>query len=323
MVLAASPEGGKPGAASASTNPPPPGQAASSSRVRGLIDSHCHLADEAFADDLEDGRRGGRGRPAWPAALCILAPATPRRRGRRRACGRLWPEVRFAVGRPSAPGARVRRRAAEVAARWCEAACARMPRRRRDRRDRPRLPLRLLAARRAAARSSRRRSRWPASCGCRSSSTRARPTTTRSRILREEGGAEVRGRLPLLHGDRRAGARRARPRASALSFAGIVTFPKAEALRAIAAAVPGRPAAGRDRQPVPGAGAASRQAERAGAWVVARRRSAGGRARHDGAELDGRSSTANFDALLRRPEPRSRTVAQPRLSTPRRIAVSR
>ena len=49
-----------------------------------------------------------------------------------------------------------------------------------------------------------------------------------------------------------------------LSFSGIVTFPKAEALREIAAYRPRRPPAGRDRLPVPGAGAASRQAERAG-----------------------------------------------------------
>ena len=50
-----------------------------------------------------------------------------------------------------------------------------------------------------------------------------------------------------------------------ISLAGIITFPKAAELRETARARAARPAADRDRQPVSRAGAAPRQAERAGA----------------------------------------------------------
>ena len=48
------------------------------------------------------------------------------------------------------------------------------------------------------------------------------------------------------------------------SFSGIVTYPKADDLREAAAALPERAAPGRDRRPLPGAAAGSRQAQRAG-----------------------------------------------------------
>ena len=62
-----------------------------------MIDSHCHLADDAFADDL-DGVID-RARPAGlQSALCILSAgdeAESRAAARVRA---LWPAVRFSVG---------------------------------------------------------------------------------------------------------------------------------------------------------------------------------------------------------------------------------
>jgi TatD DNase family protein len=62
-----------------------------------MIDSHCHLADDAFADDLEGviGRARAEG---LHAALCILSAgdeAESRAAARVRA---LWPGVRFSVG---------------------------------------------------------------------------------------------------------------------------------------------------------------------------------------------------------------------------------
>ena len=63
-----------------------------------MIDSHCHLADEAFAADLDGGRRA-RARGGPRAALCASSrPATRRKRRGRGACATLWPDVRFAVG---------------------------------------------------------------------------------------------------------------------------------------------------------------------------------------------------------------------------------
>ena len=58
-----------------------------------------------------------------------------------------------------------------------------------------------------------------------------------------------------------------------LSFAGNVTFPKAEDLRLAALRVPARAAAGRDRRPVSGATGGARQAERVRpTWFTPRRR---------------------------------------------------
>ena len=138
-----------------------------------------------------------------------------------------------------------------------------VPRRLRDRGDRPRLPLRLLARGTSSARCS------GAGGAC---AAPALPVVIHTReadedtlaILSRRGRGRGRGGCstasPAAPWLARAGAR---PRLR-VSFAGIVTFPRAEALRAIAADVPARPAARRDRQPVPCARAPSGQAERAG-----------------------------------------------------------
>jgi TatD DNase family protein len=62
-----------------------------------MIDSHCHLADEAFTADLDEvvsrARRAGVG-----SALCVLAAGND---GEMAAAGRVserWPSIRFSVG---------------------------------------------------------------------------------------------------------------------------------------------------------------------------------------------------------------------------------
>jgi TatD DNase family protein len=65
--------------------------------VTGLIDSHCHLADEAFAADLEavvDRARGA----GLERALVILEAGHAREAEQARRVETLWPEVRVAIG---------------------------------------------------------------------------------------------------------------------------------------------------------------------------------------------------------------------------------
>jgi TatD DNase family protein len=62
-----------------------------------MIDSHCHLADEAFVPDLPAmlARAGDAG---ITTALCIVDAGSQGERIRARAVRELWPAVRFAVG---------------------------------------------------------------------------------------------------------------------------------------------------------------------------------------------------------------------------------
>jgi TatD DNase family protein len=62
-----------------------------------MIDSHCHLADDAFADDLEGVI--GRARAAGvTSALCILSAGDSKESAAAARVRALWPEVRFSVG---------------------------------------------------------------------------------------------------------------------------------------------------------------------------------------------------------------------------------
>jgi TatD DNase family protein len=69
-----------------------------------VLDSHCHLADEAFQPDL--GQVLGRARDAGvTTALCILASGDEAEAARAREVRDLWPAVRFASGvHPHAAG---------------------------------------------------------------------------------------------------------------------------------------------------------------------------------------------------------------------------
>ena len=62
-----------------------------------MIDSHCHLADPAFADDL--GAVIARAQAAGvSAALCVLAAGDAGDVQRGHTVAELWPQARFAVG---------------------------------------------------------------------------------------------------------------------------------------------------------------------------------------------------------------------------------
>jgi TatD DNase family protein len=62
-----------------------------------LIDSHCHLADQVFIDDLDEvvARAGQAG---VDGALCILAADDTTELARRPVVRSVWPSVRFAAG---------------------------------------------------------------------------------------------------------------------------------------------------------------------------------------------------------------------------------
>jgi len=62
-----------------------------------VIDSHCHLADDAFADDLD--QVVARARTAGlSTALCVLAMGEPAEAARVPRIASLWPAIRFAIG---------------------------------------------------------------------------------------------------------------------------------------------------------------------------------------------------------------------------------
>jgi TatD DNase family protein len=62
-----------------------------------IIDSHCHLADAGFADELpalaDRAQRAG-----VEAAICILGADDPEERARASMVAQAWPSVRFAAG---------------------------------------------------------------------------------------------------------------------------------------------------------------------------------------------------------------------------------
>ena len=62
-----------------------------------MIDSHCHLADEAFQDDLEAVIERARG-SGVDGALCVLDATNAAEAERAARVATLWPAVRFAVG---------------------------------------------------------------------------------------------------------------------------------------------------------------------------------------------------------------------------------
>ena len=149
-------------------------------------------------------------------------------------------------GRHRPPGARGRRR------------------RPGDRRDRPGLPLRLRAAQRCSATCLRPRSRSPRDRPARGHSHPGGRRRHDCYPARAGQGRGARACFTVSPGTCALARRGPRPRVL-VSFSGIVTFPKAAAIHEAAPVRARRRAAHRDRLPVPGAGAAPRQAQRAGA----------------------------------------------------------
>ena len=62
-----------------------------------MIDSHCHLADEAFAGDLDSVVERAQG-AGVAGALCILAAGDEKESVAAARVRAAWPDVRFAVG---------------------------------------------------------------------------------------------------------------------------------------------------------------------------------------------------------------------------------
>ena len=221
-----------------------------------MIDSHCHLADEVFAADLEAVVERARS-AGLERALVILEAGNAGEAAQARTLETLWPEVRVAIG--------VHPHHAQQYA------------------DDPGQG----GHRSFATSSPRRRRRGPSA---RSGST-ITTTTRRRAVQRAVFRAQVKlareiGLPVVVHtreadedtiailtdGRRRGGARRActaspatrRWRSAALglgfyiSAAGIVTFPKSAELRNTLQRRAARSTVDRDRQPVSRAGAVSR-----------------------------------------------------------------
>ena len=211
-----------------------------------MIDSHCHLAGEEFAADLDAvvaraRERGCRRRAGDPRRRATTAEAA--RAGRcasRVAGGAVRGRDPSAPGRAASPTTSTRR------SRRLDARSDARTTRVRARRDRARLPLRLLAARRPAGGLPRASSSWRASGDLPVIIHTREATDDTFRILRERRG---RGCAACFTASRAAMemARAALDLGVWLSFAGIVTFPKAGGAARGRPDGAGRPAPGRDR----------------------------------------------------------------------------
>ncbi|HJO38388.1 MAG: TatD family hydrolase [Vicinamibacterales bacterium] len=198
-----------------------------------MLDSHCHLADEAFGDDLPEVVARARD-AGLDTALCILAAGDADESARAATLRDLWPEVQFACGvHPH--------QAAAWAGREHEAAGF----------------VRDLVERDASVRAigeigldyhydfaPRPVQRGVFAAQVALATELARPIVIHTReadadtwaVLRDADGP-LRGIVHCFTGDADA-ARDALALGLHISFSGIVTFPRADALREIAASVP-------------------------------------------------------------------------------------
>ncbi len=198
-----------------------------------MIDSHCHLAGEEYAEDLRDVVARARA-AGVTAALCILAAGNEVESVRAASVRSEWPAVRFAAGiHPHQAGEFVGRldEAAGTVRRSLDDhhACAIgeigldyhydfSPR--SIQHDVFRAQIRLARERRLPIVIHTREA-----------------TEDTFRLIEEEGAGEVRGVFHCFTGDA-AMARTALDAGFHLSFAGIVTFPRAESVREAARIVP-------------------------------------------------------------------------------------
>ena len=200
-----------------------------------MIDSHCHLADATFSDDLDAvvdrARHAGVER-----VLVILEAGNAQEAGQAERVEALWPEVRVSIGvhphaahefadSPSAPRT------------WSSVSRSPGPRRR--------APLARSASTTTTTHSPREVQQQVFRAQVRAARELDLPVVVHTReadedtltILREEGAGEVRGVLHCFTGTP-ALARAGLELGLYISLAGIVTFPKAAALRETAKAVP-------------------------------------------------------------------------------------
>ncbi len=199
-----------------------------------MIDSHCHLADEAFVPDLADVITRAQ-EAGLSGALCIVDLTNGPEVDRARRVGELWPTVGFAAGiHPHQAGQFVDKvDEVEVVVRGALSDTLGVravgeigldyhydfaP---------PELQQEVF---RRQVRLARDES-WPVVIH-----TREADDDT-VRILREEGAGTVRGVFHCFTGDTKL-ARQALDLGFHVSFSGIVTFPRAEAIRAVAKLVP-------------------------------------------------------------------------------------
>ena len=228
-----------------------------------FVDSHCHLDFPELRDDLpQRARRDARERAS--RTRCASASRWT-----------AWPGVHALALRTSEP-LRERRRASRTTrtsrSRRVDSLVALRARAqgRRDRRDRPRLfpaaPAISTGSASAFARTSAPRAR------------RGKPLVIHTRaaaddtlaIMREERAGEAGGVMHCFT-ETWDVAQRALDLGFHISFSGIVTFKNAVELKDVARRVPLDAHADRNRQSLPRAGAASRQAQPAGVGAARRR----------------------------------------------------
>jgi TatD DNase family protein len=200
----------------------------------GLVDSHCHLADAAFVDDLEAVVLRAR-EAGITHALCVLGAENTTEAMRARQLTSLWPAVRFGIGLHPHQAGQFAGRESEVEPLVRSAISAN-----RGARALGEIGLDYhydfapKAVQHAVFRSQIRLAReldLPIIIH-----TREAENDTLA-ILREERGGAIRGVLHCFTGTRDL-AEKGLELGLHISFAGIVTFPKAVALREIVPLVP-------------------------------------------------------------------------------------
>lgn len=199
-----------------------------------MIDSHCHLADRAFAGDLEAIVERAQG-AGLSAALCVLSYGDEQEAEQAARVRALWPAVSYALGvHPH--------QAHEFAGR--EALVAEAVRAAIDRTPGVRVLGEIgldyhydLSPRDVQREVFRQQVRLAREVGLPVAiHTREADDDTLS-IVREEGGGRVRGVFHCFSGTE-ALADHALSLGFSVSFSGMITFPKAESIRRIAAGVP-------------------------------------------------------------------------------------
>jgi TatD DNase family protein len=198
------------------------------------IDSHCHLADEAFKGDVIDVVLRARAAGS-PTALCILDAGEAEELRRAPGLKELWPSVRFAVG-VHPMRADSYRSDPQAAARAIEKALAGLP-------EACALGEMGLDYHYDFAKPPLQQSVFAAQVKL--ARTRRLPIVVHTReadedtvrILKDSGKGEVRGVFHCFTGNL-ALAAAALELGFYLSFSGIVSFPKSDDLRAVAATVP-------------------------------------------------------------------------------------
>ena len=309
MVLAASPDGGKPTLVGFDQEIPPGACPVNgsesrddSSRVRAssstsaVIDSHCHLAG-ASSRPISRMSSARAQRAGVTGALCILSAGDADEDRAARALRDAVAGGAICHRHPSAQAGAVRRprRARRVDA--SSGASTRASRRAPSARSGSTITT---TSRRATCsrRSSARRSSWRMRAGAAGRHPHPRGDRRHaSAFCARQGAGSCAASFTASRGDAGDGAGRAAIWASTCRFAGIVTFPKAEALREAARMAPPDRLLVETDAPVSRAGPASRQAQRTGVRRPSRRAAGRGPGVHVGADWPP-TTTANFATLF-------------------------